>query len=87
MIFYTNPIPCILLLLIAVLHALSAFIKAKWGSVFGYVNIPLHIALIFSLLFLGADLSEVTLLIMTSLAIYVILYFVSERMKKGGENS
>ena len=87
MIFYPNPIPCILLLFIAVFHILSVFVKNRWGSVCAYAGIVLHIALLASLIFLGAELSEAVLLFMSSLTFYVILYFINDKRKRGGNGS
>ena len=92
MVFYTNPIPCIILVLIFGLHALSVLFRGKLVPVFVSVNICLHGLLAAAELYLGSSLGEITLLYAISLLVYLLLsvFFVLKRdctdQEGGNEN-
>ena len=73
MVFYTNPIPCIVFALIIGLHALSLLFSERRALILNIVNICLHGALAAAELCLGSSLGEITLLYAVSFLIYLIL--------------
>ena len=84
MVFYTSPIPCVIIALIIALHVMSALMSERYALVLGIVNICLHIGLAASVLILGALLSEAVMLYSTSLLIYLsLMYFIGLRKEKG----
>ena len=83
MVFYTNLWACIIIPLILILHAASVFAKPLISKITVYVNLTLHIALFALLLYIGAEISELAVLFMGSLLVYVALSFFFS--KKIGE--
>ena len=82
MIFYTSPIVCAILALIAAFHACSVYLDKLPARIFAYVNIGLHIVLVFLLLYIGAELSEAAVLFMGSFLLYLALsFFRSDKPK------
>jgi len=73
MIFYTSPIPCIIIFLIMGLHVLSVLLRGRPVMLVNIINICLHAALAAAELYLGASLSEITLLYAVSLLLYLSL--------------
>lgn len=80
MVFYTNPWACIIFALILALHAASAFLKPIFSKLCVYVNICLHIALFVLLLFIGAEMLELAVLFMGSLAFYISVSYLSKKL-------
>ncbi len=85
MVFYTNPIPCIIFALIIGLHALSLLSRERRALILNAVNICLHGALVAAELCLGSSLGEITLLYALSFLIYLILASFL-RVKMDGES-
>ena len=84
MVFYTSPIPCVIIALIIALHIASVLTSDRHALVLGIVNICLHIGLAAALLALGALLSEAVMLYSASLLIYLSLtYFIGLKKEKG----
>lgn len=79
MIFYTNPIACVIFAICLFLHVPSAFLKNKLSVVCIFVNIALHTALAIALLFIKAELSELATLFMASVALYTVLSSIAYR--------
>ncbi len=75
MVFYTNLWACIIISLILILHAASVFAKPLISKIAVYVNLTLHIAFFGLLLYIGAEISELAVLFMGSLLVYVALSF------------
>ena len=71
---------------IVALHVLSVIFSDKISKIINFVNIALHILLIFAMLPAGAALELVALVFMFSLLVYVIAYAVRRRCtRKEGE--
>ena len=73
MIFYTSPIPCIIIALVMGLHVLSVLLRGRLVMLVNIINICLHAALAAAELYLGASLGEITLLYAVSLLVYLSL--------------
>ena len=73
MVFYTNPIPCVIIALIIGLHVLSVLVRGKAVIIVNIVNICLHSLLAAAELYLGASLGEITFLYAASLLVYLLL--------------
>lgn len=73
MVFYTSPIPCVIIALMIGLHLLSVFLRGKLALLVNIINICLHAALAAAELFLGSTLGEITLLYAVSLLVYLLL--------------
>ena len=86
MIFYTNPIPCIIIALMIGLHVLSEILRGRLALLVNVINICLHAALAAAELYLGASLGEITLLYATSLLLYLLLaVFLLKKKDDGAE--
>lgn len=86
MIFYTNPIPCIIIALMIGLHVLSEILRGRLALLVNVINICLHAALAAAELYLGASLGEITLLYATSLLVYLSLSaFLLKKEKRDTE--
>jgi hypothetical protein len=85
MVFYTNPIPCIVFALIIGLHVLSSLSRERSALIFNIVNICLHGALAAAELCLGSTLGEITLLYAVSFLIYLILSSLLTLKKDDGD--
>ena len=86
MVFYTNLWACIIISLILILHAVSVFAKPIISKISVYVNLSLHLALFGLLLYIGAEISELAVLFMGSLLVYVVLiYFFSKKKTEKSE--
>lgn len=72
MVFYTSPIPCIIIALMIGLHLLSVILRGKLVMLVNIINICLHAVLAATELYLGATLGEITLLYATSLLVYLL---------------
>ena len=72
MLFYTSPIPCIVLGVIIVLHLLSALFSDRVAPILTSVNVCLHGVLAVAELSLGATLAEMTLLYAVSFLLYLV---------------
>lgn len=72
MLFYTSPIPCIILGLIVLLHLLSVKCAERFSVAVVAVNVCLHGALAVAELAIGAALGEMTLLYAVSFLIYLV---------------
>ena len=86
MVFYTSPIPCVIIALIILMHVMSVLYLGRYALCIGIENFCLHIGLAASILVLGAQLSEAVMLYSVSLLIYLsISYFKNlfEEKKKG----
>ncbi len=83
MIFYTNLWACIIISLILILHVASVFTKQLISKIAVYVNLALHIALFGLLMYIGAEISELSVLFMGSFLVYVSLsFFFSKKLYK-----
>lgn len=83
MIFYTSPWACIIIAFILILHVLALLSKSLLSKALVYVNIGLHISLFLLLFFIGAEISELAVMFMGSLAVYISLsYFLSFKNRK-----
>ncbi len=69
---------------ILALHVLSVLFSDKRSTIINFVNIALHIVLVFALLFNGAPLELLALAFMTSLLVYTLAFEIKRR-KKGRE--
>ncbi len=69
---------------ILALHVLSVLLSDKRSTIINFVNIALHIVLVFALLFNGAPLELLALAFMTSLLVYTLAFEIKRR-KKGRE--
>lgn len=87
MIFYTNLWACIIISFILILHAASVFAKSIISKISVYTNLALHIALFGLLLYIGAEISELAVIFMGSLLVYVSLsfFFSKKKCEKMGE--
>ena len=79
MVFYASPWACAIILLIVGIHALVPFVKGLFMRVAMTVNICLHICLVAILLLLGAELSELVVIFMGSLLLYVAFSYFGMR--------
>ncbi len=90
MVFYKSLLICAIMVLIVVLHALSAFLKKPISSILAYVNIALHLVLVALLLRASATLGELAMIFMGSLVTFISLNLISEKLgskEKGGEGN
>ena len=81
MVFYTSPWACVIIALILALHPISVFIKSIVSKICIYVNIGLHMALFLFLFFIGAEISELAVMFLGSLAVYISLSFLSSYLE------
>lgn len=72
-------------LVIAALHIGSAFFRKKIAEILTYVNLGLHIALVFELLALKVSIEFMALSFMISLLLYLSSSFVSYKIRKEEE--
>ncbi len=82
-------IACVVFASIIVLHVLICLLYGKVASVLGIVNVCLHILLIPMMLFLGAELELITLVIMASLFVYLLCAHTvkaAKKKKRGAED-
>ena len=70
---------------IITLHVIGALVSKKIGEVLGYVNIGLHLLLIFVLMALKTSFEFMALSFMVSLLIYLLPAFISYKVKKRRE--
>jgi hypothetical protein len=70
--------------IVAAIHVLSVIFSDKRSTILNFVNIALHIALVFVMLYAQAPLEAVTLAFMCSLLIYVLAFWIKGRVGKGG---
>ena len=82
MVFYTSPIPCVIIALIILMHIVSVLYFGRYALCFGIVNICLHIGLAASILVLGAQLSEAVMLYSVSFLIYLSLFYFKVKLEK-----
>ncbi len=82
MVFYTSPIPCVIIALIILMHVVSVLYSGRYALCFGIANICLHIGLAASILALGAQLSEAVMLYSVSLLIYLSLFYFIRKLKE-----
>lgn len=71
---------------IIALHVLSVLFSDKRSTVLNIVNITLHIALVFALLFNGAPLELLALAFMVSLLVYTLAFEIKRRSCGRGED-
>ena len=71
---------------VAALHVLSAVFADKRSAVLNFINIALHIPLVFVMLYLGTPLELVALVFMSSLLIYVLAFECKRRCGKRGND-
>lgn len=74
-----------LAVIIVVLHVLSAIFSDKRSTFVNFVNIALHIVLVFTMLLAGAALELLALVFMVSLLVYVIAFAVRSRALAGAQ--
>lgn len=72
----------ILSVIIVALHVLSAIFSDKRSTIVNFVNIALHIALVFTMLLAGAALELLALAFMISLLVYVAAYKVRHSINR-----
>lgn len=66
---------------IALLHSASAFLKRRIAKILSYVNISLHIPLVFLFLFSDVSLQTVALCFMSDLLLYLIVNLLALRIE------
>ena len=81
MLFFALAAAC--MAVIIALHVLSAVFSDKRSAVLNFINIALHIVLVFALLLAGAELELVALAFMVSLLVYVLVFWIK---RKRGES-
>ena len=69
-------------LLATALHIGSVVLKKKTAEILTYVNLGLHIALIFELMALKASFELMTLVFMISLFVYLAASFISYKIRR-----
>ncbi len=84
MIFYKSVWACLIIALIIAFHILAAFLKKPLSAVVAYVNIALHIGLAVLLYFSSATLTELALIFMGSLLVFLAANLLSHKYA-GGE--
>ena len=62
--------------LMVILHIVTLFLRGNYAKILGFVNIVLHIFLLFPLLYIGAPIEETVLIYMISLFVYTASRFV-----------
>ena len=85
MVFYTSPIPCIIIALMIGLHVLSVLLRGGRATAVTAVNICLHGLLAAAELYLGGELAEITLLYSASLLLYLLLAVFLMKKEIGSE--
>lgn len=73
MIFCESPLACVIILSVLAINAIMPFVKGVLLKILIPVNICLHLAMIALLFVFGAELSELILWIMVSIAVYLIV--------------
>lgn len=69
-------------LVIILLHAGTALFKKKTAKILGYVNLCLHIAMLFELMALEATFEFMALSFMLSLLVYLFLSLAISKIKR-----
>lgn len=70
---------------VVVLHLLSVIFSDKRSVILNFINIALHIALVFAMLLAGAQLELLALVFMTSLLVYTLAFEIKRKMGERGE--
>ena len=89
MIFYTSAWACVIIGGIILLHTACFLIRSHLSVILNIVNICLHISLVPVLLVKGAELSELVLIFMGSLALHTVFSYVRARrgaLASGGDS-
>ena len=71
---------------VVVLHLLSVIFSDKRSVILNFINIALHIALVFAMLLAGAQLELLALVFMTSLLIYTLAFEIKRKMGERGKD-
>ena len=89
MLIFSNPILTVGIFLVCALHIAACFVSGKIPTILNIVNICLHIALFFLLIFFDIPFDESVLIYMFSALVYGVSHYVAARLAadKGGEMS
>ena len=71
-----------LFLIICVIHILSAIANGRIVKILKYVNIGLHILLVFPLIWLGVQMDEALLIYMISALIYIVFALIEYKINE-----
>ena len=82
MTLFTNIWAVIILSVICVLHFVGFVLSGIYGKIAVFVNIALHISLLFPLLILGAKMQDVTLAYMISVFVYVLFALIFYKVRR-----
>ncbi len=78
-------ISVILLVLIAAAHIFSALLTEKFRELMAIITAILHIGLLLSLYFAGAELRVVLLYLLISVSVYSAVSYTVFRLRGGGD--
>lgn len=88
MIFCESPLACVIILSVLAINAISPFVKGVLLKIIVSVNICLYLVTIALFFILGAELSELILWMMVSIAVYLIVSLLANCFlkKRKGEH-
>lgn len=87
MLLFETPLVLGILCVIIALHIASYFTPEHKAKMLTYVNIALHIFLMFSLIFCGFKIDESVLIYMISLFCFVGCRFIGETVRRREDSS
>ena len=84
LVFKTPLVLCVVCVMLA-LHIISYFTSDVISKILTYVNIALHIVLVYPLIHYGFTIDESVLLYMISTFVFVTARFIGARFGRGGD--
>jgi hypothetical protein len=82
MIIFTTPLLLYALIAMCAIHVITSVVPGIVAKILNYVNLVLHIATLYLLMYTGAKVNEALLLYMISMFIYSLVYFVRYEIVK-----
>ena len=86
MTLFTNIPALIILTVICVLHFTVFVLPDLYSKIVGFVNIGLHISILFPLIFLDTKIQDVTLAYMISLFAYVLFALIFYKLRRRSDD-
>ena len=82
MTLFSNLPAVIMLSAILVLHLFNFILPGIYAKILGYVNVALHIALVFPFLFGNVEVKDAALAYMISAFLYILFAFIFYRLRR-----
>ena len=83
MIIFKTPLVLLALAVLIALHIVSHFVSEKLSKILTFVNIGLHVALLFLLMYKGFTIEEAVLAYMISLFAYTLTAYLTYKLRDG----